>query len=965
VPVQRGRHGRCGLRPRRRIRPRRSPRTAQHWYSRNQENGVITIDAAGSYTADSSITSPIVIAVSGVTLNLNSVTITAPSGKSAIALGDGVSAAIVVSGECSLTGGAGGAGICVPGTSALNLSGTGSLTAIGGGGTAGINGDGTFTADTVKTEGGAGIGGASGQANGAINISGLASLFARGCGLHASGIGTGYRHTDNGAISISDVGTLTAIGGQYGVDTAKDNGAEGGAGIGGGRDTASKTDCGTVSITGCKTVKAFGGSKAAAIGSTFWSACDVTIDSCASVEAVGGATSAAIGTARNVKSEAGDSSVVITDSAVSAQGGYYGAGIGGGYFDQSYGDYARNVKDSSGNTVSGNTISIPAVTVTIDGASTVYARGGELGAGIGGGYKETNVHVAIGARAAVTALAGEKEASGSKIPCAIGSGADGSGLFSDSNGSVSIADGASVTAFSYGYDTAEYKGTSKIDVLASKWAISRELDASDTTATVLQCRFLTSDFYSEKIGGMAELVPANPNTVTLKSAGSTYSIAVPAGYTCMAATVARGTYTVSLNGQDWSYLESQGYSATAKVGGTAYSAGSFPDEHYASYESTYNPYSGDVTVKYSFGAPSAVFAASAGVNSFDAVAYRPNTVAYTVNYDVNGGTGTYSPLTTAFGGSDLLPSAQPTRSGYTFAGWNETVGGSKTGVSGSDTYSGLVDNDAAVKSITLTAQWKKNPTIIIPQDTTPAPSPETTDIPEENVPTDETPQLNKTDHFGYIIGYPDGTVQPQGKITRAEVATIFYRLLTDESRAKYMSKTNSYSDVPASKWFNNAISTLSNSGVLKGYPDGTFRPNAPITRAEFAAIATRFYAAAGKTFTSDAFTDIAASWARNDVNYASSLGIVSGYPDGTFRPQSNITRAETVKIMNSVLERSPDKDHLLSDMLKWSDSSDVTAWYYAAIQEATNSHDYTTGTAAGYETWTKLNAMRDWAALEK
>jgi hypothetical protein len=153
--------------------------------------------------------------------------------------------------------------------------------------------------------------------------------------------------------------------------------------------------------------------------------------------------------------------------------------------------------------------------------------------------------------------------------------------------------------------------------------------------------------------------------------------------------------------------------------------------------------------------------------------------------------------------------------------------------------------------------------------------------------------------------------------------------------------------------------------VLKGYPDGTFRPNAPITRAEFAAIATRFYAAAGKTFASDAFRDIAGSWARNDINYASSLGIVSGYPDGTFRPQNNITRAETVKIMNSVLERSPDKDHLLSDMLKWSDNSDVSAWYYAAIQEATNSHDYTAGTAAGYETWTKLNVMRDWAALEK
>ena len=125
----------------------------------------------------------------------------------------------------------------------------------------------------------------------------------------------------------------------------------------------------------------------------------------------------------------------------------------------------------------------------------------------------------IGARAEVTALAGKKEASGSKIPCAIGSGADGSGLFSDSNGSVSIADGASVTAFSYGYDTAEYNGTSKNDVLASKWAIGRELDASATTATVLQCRFLTSDFYSEKIDGMVlsafmglELLSSSPQS---------------------------------------------------------------------------------------------------------------------------------------------------------------------------------------------------------------------------------------------------------------------------------------------------------------------------------------------------------------------------------------------------------------------------------------------------------------------
>ena len=229
----------------------------------------------------------------------------------------------------------------------------------------------------------------------------------------------------------------------------------------------------------------------------------------------------------------------------------------------------------------------------------------------------------------------------------------------------------------------------------------------------------------------------------------------------------------------------------------------------------------------------------------------------------------------------------------------------------------------------------------------------------------DKPELNTEDHYAYIVGYEDGSVQPEGDITRAEVATIFFRLLTDESRNEYWSQTNPYSDVSADDWFNNAVSTLTNAGVLDGYEDGTFKPNGNITRAEFATITARFFEA---TYDGEnLFPDIEGHWAQDYINEAANAGIVDGYPDGTFRPQQLITRAEAMTMVNRTIDRHPHEDHLLADMIVWPDNPE-TAWYYEQVQEATNSHEYTMNTddeQNPYEIWTKLLPNRDWSELEK
>ena len=231
-------------------------------------------------------------------------------------------------------------------------------------------------------------------------------------------------------------------------------------------------------------------------------------------------------------------------------------------------------------------------------------------------------------------------------------------------------------------------------------------------------------------------------------------------------------------------------------------------------------------------------------------------------------------------------------------------------------------------------------------------------------PVYEPNWLNTRDHFGYIIGYEDGTIKPDASITRAEVATIFFRLLTDEARDKFWTETNSYSDVAETAWYNNAVSTLSRMGILGGYEDGTFRPNASITRAEFAKIAVSFFEYKDIS-AENIFTDVAAgSWYENFVAVAAKLGLIEGYAGNVYRPNESITRAEACTIINRTLGRAPDADHLLpeSQMNTWPDNR-PGVWYYAQLQEATNSHEYKW--SGDIEHWTSKLPERDWDALQR
>ena len=238
-------------------------------------------------------------------------------------------------------------------------------------------------------------------------------------------------------------------------------------------------------------------------------------------------------------------------------------------------------------------------------------------------------------------------------------------------------------------------------------------------------------------------------------------------------------------------------------------------------------------------------------------------------------------------------------------------------------------------------------------------TPPTVDIPDD-VPTG----LNGKDHYAYIIGYGNNDVRPQNNITRAEVATIFFRLLTDETREANMTKSNSYNDVKDGDWFCCAVSTLSKMGIIKGYEDGSFKPNDPISRAEFAAIAARFDPDGDKTPAT--FADVTSHWAKDEISIAANHGWIKGYEDGSFKPDQKITRAETMTLVNRVLNRLPEtKDDLHKDMKTWVDNMDETAWYYLAVQEATNSHYFKNKTSTKFEQWTDLRDTRDWSELEK
>lgn len=289
------------------------------------------------------------------------------------------------------------------------------------------------------------------------------------------------------------------------------------------------------------------------------------------------------------------------------------------------------------------------------------------------------------------------------------------------------------------------------------------------------------------------------------------------------------------------------------------------------------------------------------------------------------------------------------KSGARFDGWYSTDG---TFLSKELTFVPTKKDGAVWQGTTYYAHFsaKRSPS-----------TPSTPAKPDETKPTlAPIPEmLNGEDHYAYLLGYEDGTVRPNGSISRAEVATVLFRLLKDDVRMQNLTKDNAYSDVSDTAWYAAAVSTLSKMGVISGYPDGTFRPNAPITRAEFAAMIARFDETAKSADTP--FTDISGHWAENAIGKAYGNGWVEGSSKTVFCPESNLTRAETATLLNRVLHRLPEKESdLLANQIVWPDNPE-TFWGYLAIQEATNSHEYERKADGVHETQTAKRENRDWS----
>ena len=310
--------------------------------------------------------------------------------------------------------------------------------------------------------------------------------------------------------------------------------------------------------------------------------------------------------------------------------------------------------------------------------------------------------------------------------------------------------------------------------------------------------------------------------------------------------------------------------------------------------------------------------------------------------------------------SAVINPESPSRNNFGFEGWSLSKNAPQTLIAKDATFASLYleqsGTSGSFDKINLYAVWTENgggggggggshkPTVTIPDD----------------VPTG----LNGKDHYAYVVGYPDGMVYPQKNITRAEVATIFFRLLKDETREANMTKSNGYNDMKDGAWYTCAVSTLSKMGIIKGYEDGSFKPDASISRAEFAAIAARFDPDGDKTPAT--FSDVSSHWAKDEISIAANHGWIKGYEDGSFKPDQKITRAETMTLVNRVLKRLPEtKDDLHKDMKTWPDNQNESAWFYLAVQEATNSHYQKLKKDGTHETWESMRETRDWAALEK
>lgn len=320
-----------------------------------------------------------------------------------------------------------------------------------------------------------------------------------------------------------------------------------------------------------------------------------------------------------------------------------------------------------------------------------------------------------------------------------------------------------------------------------------------------------------------------------------------------------------------------------------------------------NGITGDVTYVYRFG--------STGGGS------SGHSTRYTLHYESNGGTAYKDERCSS--GTKVTLDKTPTRESYTFTGWY------------------------ADKALT-----QKITSVTMNSDKTVYAGWEATGVPDK---------LNGDDHFAYVVGYSDSTVRPNANISRAEVATIFFRLLKSDIRDGNLTADNEFSDVSDGQWHNKAISTMAKLGIVKGRRADRFDPDASITRAEFAAICARFNTKPVEN--SSSFSDISGHWAENEIERAAAFGWISGYPDGTFRPDARITRAEAMTMINRVLCRMPQSESdLLDSMVTWPDNK-PSDWHYLAVQEATNSHDFNRQGEVG-ESWTKLTSVPDWTRYQ-
>lgn len=887
----------------------------------------VMISDSGDYTITKETAAPIVIENGAApTVTLNRVEIQA-SDTSAITVKAGASLTLIVEGSNVLTGADGFAGICVEpaydsngnyieeSSGKLTISGTGNLTVTGG------NGD--LVGDAFG--GGAGIGG-NGQ-----NFDG-----------QQSGV-------DFGTIVIAESfnGTLDAAGGQ---DSESSYGGGAGIGTGGcnaGEDYWWGTIFGSIAIYNGSINARSGGSGAGIGGGS--GAGDGTIESKVAVRiaggdihATGGTLGAGIGggglcdgglvtiTGGIIKAEAGpadgpmgaagigggnDASiaeVIITGGEVTAAAAGGAAGIGGGT-NTSYGLHYGDMDGARSEGKIGK--------ISISGADTVvYAYGGTGqgysgsygGAGIGAGYPTGNNNRSVAF-------------------------------------DISITDGVEVNAYGgyhaqaigYGYRPGSgdnfYTGYGillELDDTVKLWAMNADgfLPALVKTTVYEETpiTYSSSETYLvcyENAAAVDSTVKATGYLKLGRDAGENGETELGWDYAEGKLSV-EGTEIRSLDQLtgNWATIYS-----TPKVvvtydlaGGTGADGADYSEQRVAPGSlitlAAAPEKSGHVFIGWSDGEETYGPGVSFTVSE-DLTLTAQWAACYTLRYESNGGTSYPDEQYTS--GMTVVLDKIPIREGYTFTGWYAD-----------EELTQKLERIEITGSKTVYAGW------------------EVTIVPD---------WLEGKDHYTYVIGYTDGTVKPETSISRAETATIFFRLLKAEIRDENLTTENSFADVKPGVWYNTAVSTMAELGILKGRDTGNFDPDVPITRAEFAAICARF--SENKASGTSGFTDISGHWAEEEIVKAASLGWIQGYGDGTFAPDKYITRAEAMKLINRVLCRIPEnEDDLLGDMRVWPDNQ-PGAWYYLDVQEATNSHDYTRKGEI-YETWTGLTDDPDWSKYQ-